>query len=83
MLTPELLAQWEGIAMSDKNWSKMSTDEKLEALREDVRVLFESANNASRRMYTISNTSTTNFQSQAHMVDGNVARLKKVEARDH
>jgi hypothetical protein len=69
--------------MVDSKWESLSTDEKLDALRKDNRVLFDAINDATKRMDLISATGRTNFQRQAQMIDDIAARLKKVEATRH
>jgi hypothetical protein len=56
--------------MVDSKWESLSTDEKLEMLRKDIRGLFDA----------ISGTERTSFQRQAQLIDDMMARLKKVEA---
>jgi hypothetical protein len=66
--------------MVDSKWESLSTDEKLEVLRKDIRGLFDAICDATKRMDLISGTGRTNFQRQAQLIDDMMARLKRVEA---
>ena len=66
--------------MVDSKWESLSTDEKLEVLRKDIRGLFDAISDATKRMDLISGTGRINVQRQAQLIDDMMARLKRVEA---
>ena len=55
--------------MADKTWEQMSSDEKIEDLRKDIKKLFEATNTTNGGLAVVNNTAIGNSQKLALMID--------------